>query len=169
MLRAARAEVASTCASASRGLEIYREIHCDGLIEWGLLSSERSPKEETTCPLMPDWPVVLLANLIAWTHRVRDQAGVPLAEYAADVELCVQGPNVKVANPGFSPGSPWLGTLAAGSTKFPRYSLGSIDEFPHLMKLFRRDFLNSLGKDAGGDEGVLEIEDWPGTEANQEA
>ena len=86
-----------------------------------------------------------------------------MAEYAAEVELCVQGPNVKVANPGDSPRSLWLGP---GSTKFPRYSLGSIDEFSHLVKLFRRDFWNSFGKDVGADEGVLEIEDWPGTESD---
>ena len=31
--------------------------------------------EETTCPLMPDWPVVLLANLIAW----RTESGIKRA------------------------------------------------------------------------------------------
>lgn len=169
MLRAARAELDSTSGSTKRELRSYREIHCDGLIEWGLLSCEKSPKEETTCPLMPDWPIVLLANLIAWAHRVRNEAGAPMAEYAIEIEICARGPNVKVANSGNNHRLPWLGVLAADPTKFPRYSMGNTDEVIRLLGLFRRDFWNSFGNDIGGDESVFKIENWPEQGSDQGA
>ena len=167
MLRAARAEPDSNRESAKRKLSSYREIHCDGLIEWGLLSCEKSPQEEKTCPLLPDWPIALLANLIAWACRVRNEAGAPMAEYAVEMEICARGPGVKVANPGNNYRLPWPGLLAEGSTKFPRYSLGNTDEVVRLLNLFERDFWNSFGKDIGADEGVLKIENWPEQEPDQ--
>ena len=169
MLRAARTKLDSNCESAKRKLSSYREIHCDGLIEWGLLSCEKSPKEEKTCPLMLNWPIVLLANLIAWAHRVRDEAGAPMSEYALEVEICARGPNVKVANPCNNYQLPWLGVLAADSTKFPRYSLGNTDEVIRLLSQFKRDFWNSFGNDIGGDESVLNIENWPEQGSDQGA
>ena len=167
MLRAARAEPDSNCGAAKRMLSGYREIHCDGLIEWGLLSCEKSPVEEKTCPLFSDWPITLLANLIAWAQRFRDEAGAPMAEYAVEIEICARGPSVKVVNSCNSYRLPWLGRLAAGSIKFPRYSLGFNDEFFRLLKLFKRDFWNSIGNDIDGDEGVLKIENWPEREPEQ--
>lgn len=161
MLRAARAEPASNSGSAKRKLSSYREIHCDGLIEWGLLSCEKSPKEEKTCLLLPSWPIVLLANLIAWAHRVREEAGAPMAEYALEIQICARGPAVKVLNPDNDYRQPWLGRLAEDSRTFPRYALGNTDEAAHLLNQFRRDFWNWLGKDIGADESALKIENWP--------
>ena len=161
MLRAARAETDSNHEPAKRKLSSYREIHCDGLIEWALLSCETSPMEEKTCPFLPNWPIVLLANLIAWAHRVRDVAGAPMAEYAVEIELCARGPRVKIANLSNNHRLPWLGLLAEGSMNFPRYSLTNADEAVRLLNRFKRDFWNSFGKDVGADDGVLTIENWP--------
>ena len=109
MLRAARAETDPNREPAKRNLISYREIHCDGLIEWALLSCETSPMEENTCPLSPNWPILLLANHIVWAHRVRDAAGAPMAEYAVDIEIFGRGPSVKIANLDNSNRMPWLG------------------------------------------------------------
>ena len=163
MLRAARADSETAMQERSS----YCEIHCDGLIEWGLLSCEKSLKEENTCPLLPNWPIVLLANLIAWAHRVREEAGAPMAEYAFEIQICARGPAVKVVNPNNDYRMPWLGLLPEGSAKFPRYSLGNTDEAILLLKLFRQDFWHWLGKDIGPDESVLQIENWPEGEPDQ--
>ena len=146
-----------------------REIHCDGLIEWGLLSCERSPKhgEEKTCPFPPHWPILQLANLIAWAHRVRIEAGAPTAEYALDIQIRVRGHATKVMNPVWNGRMPWLALLAEGSTDFPRYSLRDTDEAVRLIRLFKRDFWNSFGKDIGANEGEFEIENWPEHEPDQ--
>jgi len=163
-MRAARAEPDSNFRSAKRELSSYREIHCDGLIEWALLSCETSPMEEDTCPLSPKWPIMLLANQIAWAHRVREVAGAPMAEYAIEIEIFARGSGVKVVNPGNNNRLPWLGLLTEGSMKFPRYSLGDTDEVLRLLILFKRDFWNSLGRELDADEGVLKIENWPDQE-----
>ena len=137
--------------------QIYREIHCDGLIELGHLSGtyEFQGKQELFLP--PAYPLVLFANLIAQTHRVRNQAGVPMAEYAVEVEINVRGA------PAIVPGNNYfiLGKLDPGTIQFPRYSLGDSDEGNYLLNLFYRDFLNSLGKDVGPEEDTLKIPDWP--------
>ena len=169
MLRAARAETVSSFEPDMRALSGYREIHCDGLIEWGLLSCERCPKpgEEKTCPFPPYWPILQLANLIAWAHRVRIEAGAPTAEYALDIQVRVRGHATKVMNPVCDYRMPWLALLAEGSTDFPRYSLRDTDEAVRLIRLFKRDFWNSFGKDIGANEGEFEIENWPEHEPNQ--
>ena len=134
---------------------IYREIHCDGLIELGHLSTYNQERKILSLP--PAYPLVLFANLIAQAHRVRNQAGVPVAEYAVEVEINVRGVSAIV---------PWYnylippGKLAPGTITFPHYSLGNSDEVHHLLNLFYRDFLNSLGKDIGPEE-ALEIPNWP--------
>lgn len=166
MLRAARAEPDSNSKSTKRKLSSYREIHCDGLIEWGLLSCEKSPRDERACPLLPDWPIVLLANLIAWAHRVRDEAGAPMAEYALEIQICARG-SVKVPNPENDYYQPWLGRLEEDSRTFPRYALGNTDEGVRLLSQFRWDFRNWLGKDIGAEESTLKVENWPEQKPDQ--
>lgn len=161
MVRAARAEIDSNREPTKRKLSSYREIHCDGLIECALLSCETSPLEENTCPLIPSWPIVLLANHIVWAHRIRGVAGAPMAEYAVDIQILGLGPSVKIANLGNNKRMLWLGLLAEGSISFPRYMLSNTDEALCLLNRFKRDFWNSFGKDVCASDGVLTIENWP--------
>ncbi len=155
MIRAARAYLDSR-HNNDRMMNSYREVHCDGLIEWGVLSCKRSPMRQDACPLFCDWPIVLFANLIAWVHRVRDAAGVPTIEYAAEIEICVRG-IVLIPNEG-NCRRPWLDSYPEGSTVFPRFPLGGIDEISTPLKRFRRDFLNKIGEDIDDDEDTLAIE-----------
>ena len=137
--------------------QIYREIHCDGLIELGHLSGTYTHQKKQVLSLSPAYPLVLFANLIAQAHRVRNQAGVPVAEYAVEVEINVRGVSAIV---------PWYNylippeKLAPGLITFPRYSLGDSDEGNDLLNLFYRDFLNSLGQDIGPEENPLAIPNW---------
>ena len=135
--------------------QIYREIHCDGLVELGHLSTYHQEREILS--LSPAYPLVLFANLIAQAHRVRNQAGVPMAEYAVEVEIHVRGVPAIVPRKNFP--IP-LGKLDPGTVAFPHYSLGDSDEGNDLLNLFYRDFLNSFGKDIGPEENELEIPDW---------
>ena len=156
ILRGARAEYFSEDAYPHKlRKQIYREIHCDGLIELAHLSGTyESPESQD---LTPAYPLVLFANLIAQAHRLRNQAGVPIAEYAVEVEIHVKGVPAIV---------PWnkyrrsSGKLAPGTITFPRYSLGDSNEGNDLLNLFYRDFLNSLGQDVGTEEDTLAIPDW---------
>ena len=148
----------------------YRELHCDGLIELGFVSGRLHPGYPF---LSPDWPIVLFANLIDHAHRVRNQAGFPVTEYAIEVvifSIAISVPVVRESALGrFSRNYPLdefledhgLGKLGPGSIKFPQYSLGDRDEIPKLLALFRRDLWNSLGKDIGTEEGVLRVDGWP--------
>ena len=157
ILRGARAEYFSEEKHPQKVSEqIYREIHCDGLIELGHLSGTYEFQEKQELFLPPAYPLVLFANLIAQTHRVRNQAGVPVAEYAIEVEINVIGvPAIVPRNNYYT-----LGKLNPGTIQFPRYSLGDSNEGNYLLNLFYRDFWNSFGKDIGPEENELEIPDW---------
>ena len=139
--------------------QIYREIHCDGLIELGHLSGTYTHQEREILSLPPSYPLVLFANLIAQAHLVRNQTGVPVTEYAIEVEINVRGVSAIVPREDDYPMP--LGKLAPGTITFPRYSFGDSNEGNYLLNLFYRDFLNSFGKDTGNEENELEIPNWP--------
>ena len=161
ILRGARAEYFSEENHPQKVSEqIYREIHCDGLIELGHLSGTYEFQKKQELFLPPAYPLVLFANLIAQTHRVRNQAGVPVAEYAIEVEINVIGvPAIVPRNNYYT-----LGKLTPGTIQFPRYSLGDSNEGNYLLNLFYRDFWNSFGKDIDPEEDPLEIPNWPSRE-----
>ena len=179
MLRAARADSNSFFVNSHHSdsigppprHNIYREVHCDGLVELGyLLSSDDRFAAPRDIGLLPDRPVILFANLLAQVDRVRNESGYPMAEYAVEVEIYVKGNQVKVRQR-----QPELyykdlvGRFRRGSTRFPRYSLGGLNEVQNLLNLFYRDFYNILGTDIGAEEGALKIEGWPSQEVDQGA
>ena len=154
ILRGARAEYYNQETLTHKLTEhIYREIHCDGLIELGYLSGIT----EQDLSVFPDTPLVLFINLITQAHRMRNQASVPMAEYAIDIEIHVRGIPATVS---WSHRHGPLGELAPSTIKFPHYSLGDPNEGNYLLNLFYRDFWNSFGKDIGPEENELEILDW---------
>ena len=166
MLRAARADFQSDTLSAHHHTNSFREIHCDGLLEWGFVSPrlifpEEAEKlgfpEKGELFFEPDWPIVLFANLAVWADKVRYRAHVPTAEYAIEVEIRVVGGPVTVKR---YLGNRVIGRLQPGSNLFPRYSLGAPEELLQLLDRFRRDFWNFLGQ-SGEEKTTLAIENWP--------
>lgn len=158
ILRGARAEYFSEENHPQKVSEqIYREIHCDGLIELGHVSGPTPLPERQDLFLFLNMPPILFVNLIAQVLRVRNQAGVPMAEYAVEVEINVRGVPVTVT---WSDSLISLGKLDPGMITFPRYSLGDSNEGNDLLNLFWRDFWNSFGQDIGPEE-ALEIPNWP--------
>ena len=163
-LRAARAEPTLNTLDTDLLRNSYREIHCDGLIELGFVETRQYSRagKPYTSSLSPNLLMLMFANLAVWADRVRQQAGVPTAEYALEVEIYTQGGPVQI-----SLGQPAVGMifeegiLQPGSLLFPRYSLGSPDEVPTLLRLFDRDLRNSYGKEILEDQGVFAIQNWP--------
>ena len=159
ILRGARAERYPEDNSPQKASkQIYREIHCDGLIELGHISGPTPLSEMQDPILFLNMPPILFANLITQAHRVRNQAGVPTAEYAVEVEIHVRGVPAIVLNDNnyFR-----LGKLDPDTIPFPRYPLDDSNEGNDLLNLFYRDFLNYLGRDIDNEENELEIPNWP--------
>ncbi len=159
MLRAARAEHRNDPYKKEHNIS-YRELHDDGLIEFGLVACLRAPSDEQkNMPnlLDPDLPIELFANLVSWADRVRTRAASPTAEYIIEVEIHNMETPVYIRKQGaefFVPNPP---LLPSGSHKFPTYSLGNKEEVPHLLKIYNRDFWNFVGRDTGEEEGVFEL------------
>ena len=135
----------------------YHEIHCDGLVEMGFISCKKIMKQDDYLYLPPHELATLFTNLIYQADRMRRQAGHPVMEYAVDVEMQLKG----------LPAKPVLGSLFDDKivnclmpdlTRFPRYSLGSFDEFDFLLNMFFRDFWNSLGLDFDVVKNPLKIQ-----------
>ena len=159
ILRGARAEFYNQETLPHKPTEqIYREIHCDGLIELGYLSGTTELQGEHSLSILPDTPLVLFMNLITQAHLMKNQASVPMAEYAVEVEIYVRGIPVAVS---WSHRHGSLGELAPSTIKFPHYSLGDPNEGNDLLNLFYRDFWNSFGQDLGTEEDTLQIPNWP--------
>ena len=143
----------------------YREVHCDGLVELGFVAS-RSDSGSYGNYLEPGMPISLLANLIVQAIRVREQAGIPTAEYAIEVQILAKGTTMTVGLPDPQYRFP-VGTLDPGSVTFPRYPLGDSAEALDLLNLLRRDLYNALGEDIDTAEDTWTIENWPSREADE--
>ena len=159
LLRAARAESRYIRDIKRDRYNCYREIHCDGLIELGFVLDSQVFPERAGVNVPPNQLFVLFANLTAQAHRVRGQAGAPMAEYAIEVETYVRGRDARLMSPTehYLPAN----ISGLGATKFPRYPMGNRDEIARLLNLFCRDFWNNLGTDIGDESGELVIEGWP--------
>lgn len=162
-LRAARAELAPDPLGSNRIDNSYMEIHCDGLIELGFVSTRRES------PFPSDIIIALFANLIVWADNTRNKASSPAAEYALEADIRAKESPVSVLSFNsrtYTIAAPLpfseLGILQPYSPiLLPRYSLGDPDEIPQLLTLFYRDFCNSLGGDTDIEEGMFAIENWP--------
>ena len=95
-LRAARAE--SSLSPADQLLNCYRELHCDGLMEVGLVSMSNVSHGGPLLTLVPDWPLDVFANMAVWADHVRRKANAPTTEYALEFEIGVTGAAVPVAS-----------------------------------------------------------------------
>ena len=155
-LRAARAE--SSFNPADQLLNCYRELHCDGLVEVGLVSVGNFSDGASPATLVPDWPLDVFANMAVWADNVRRKANAPTTEYALEFEIGVTGAAVPVARSTiFLSESP---KLQPGFRTFPRYPMGDPSEILELLEQFYRDFWNFLGEDIGAEVGTFKIVGW---------
>ena len=158
ILRGTRGEHDFEHDSNGRNYNGYKELHCDGLVEWGFVARRKfSNGDSYSFP--SDLIVSMFANLLVSTNHIRHQADAPIAEYVLEVEICVRGfPTSVRTNIVCKRG--WereQGKLQPGSKIFPRYPLGNSDGTLELLTLFHRDFWNLLGEDVGPAENNLRI------------
>lgn len=170
-LRSARNEYRQGASIVN--FQMYREIHCDGIVEIGLTNCEVFDYGMISGPrVYSSWPIVLFSNLLVWADRVRNGALFPMAEYAVEAELSIRGDGVMITTSGHDgfyvpSGSTdsrsisirYPGELPGG----PRYSLGEQSEITDLIEIFDRDLWNSLGQDVGQEERSFVIENWDGS------
>lgn len=160
MLRAARAEYRSALFHKKIDNNDYRELHDDGLVEFGLVKCLRrhnNNHEFHSCPLDPDYPITLFANLVNWADYVRMHANSPTVEYVIEVEFHHSGLFLQVGRYRGTFFDEDLPVLPRGTNKFPRYSFGNSEEIPDLVKLFCRDVWNFVGQDKGDENASFEL------------
>ena len=160
MLRAARAEYRSAFSSKKIDNNDYRELHDDGLVEFGFvkcLNRHNNNHEFHSGPLDPDYPTTLFANLVNWADHVRTHANSPTVEYVIEVEFRRSGLFVQVGKCRGTFFDEDLPILPGGTNKFPRYSFGNSEEIPGLVKLFYRDVWNFVGQDKGDENASFEL------------
>ena len=155
--------------------KVYREIHCNGLVELGLTSFRSTnlffdPDRYAGGILPAEWLITIFANLLVWIDRLRNHAGTPVAEYALELETRIYGEPLprltvpeKIENFRAQRGyryrkSGFNNDLALGtemdSTRFPRYSLGSSDEIVPILNSFELDLWNNVGLPDQGHDGL---------------
>ena len=141
----------------------YREIHCDGLLEFGHIACNHvfGEGQEFPVPFSSDWSLILLANLASWVDCIKCKASAPKAEYRIEIEIQRRGERevqVETIKASIYHGAVRAYDMPAGDgVKFPNYSL----EEPHaaLLLKFYRDFWNWLGRHGEEyDRGNAEIE-----------
>ena len=159
--------------------KVYREIHCNGLVELGLTSFRSTnlffePDRYEGGILPAEWLITIFANLLVWIDRLRNHAGAPVAEYALELETRIYGnplPSRLTVREGIEifriqrgyqyrgemrtsfDNDPALGT-SMDSTRFPRYSLGSSDEIIRILNAFELDLWNNVGLRDQGHDGL---------------
>ena len=155
--------------------KVYREIHCNGLVELGLTSFRSEdlffrPYEKGGI-LPADWLITIFANLLVWIDRLRNHAGAPVAEYTLELETRIYGhplPRLavlkKIADVRIQRGYHQYNIAGVDnysvldtsmdSTRFPRYSLGSSDEIIPILNSFELDLWNNVGLPDQGHDGL---------------
>lgn len=165
-LRAARAEVEPNFTGRSQFRNSFREIYCDGLVEFGFAHVrvyphlKHDPEGREVALLSPELPAEMFANLAIWADHIRRQVNSPSAEYALEIEIYVVGYAVPVSAepiPFYERNPP---QLSPGTITFPRYSLGESASIPNLISLFYRDFWHYLGQDTSIEESLFTVRDW---------
>lgn len=169
-LRAARADSDNYFSSryptndAIRPLtNLHKEINCNGLVEFGLMSSHFHTAPYTHY-VSPRLLIVTFANLIAQIHRTRLQADRPTVPYTIKTLIYVKGSSRTIGNPGVEFGDP-LAILEPGITTFPPYDLNDVDDATNLLNLFHLDLYHLFGYDLDTDRFQLEIKGWPPDES----
>ena len=159
MMRATRSDSFANFRYRDLSRNCYREIHCDGLLELGLVScgESTSPKsiglpdsyQDDVWLIRSEWPVTMFANLALWADRVRNAASDPTSEYALDVEILLNG-RYAATEYGTTTASEEIavsGGPRTGRIRFPTLSLGDSSKIHTLLRKFEEDYWSYFGRD----------------------
>ena len=139
----------------------YIELHCDGLVEFGLVEVIT---DVTTRPIFSEPAVWALAYVIYWADALRRCAGIGQVEYAVQIAVHVRCEKVLVLMRG-SQNAPdphhlehVAGKLETGLTTMPKYALSDVSEAGAILSIFERDLCNAGGKGYSDDVlGKIEV------------
>ena len=148
LLRAARAERDASAPGYPPNHFGYREIHCDGLVEFGFVLNA----DQDAWLFSPHWPIVMFGNLAAWADHVRKADGAPAVEYALEVETSNLG---DAGHLGVTRGPSRAKHLKLRNTRFPRYPLNDPERITELLTRFYRDLWNSMEEDRSDVDFIL--------------
>ena len=123
-------------------LELYGRA--SGLVEYRFMSKLGEPQSDARArAIFPDWVLGMVANCLCGIERYRRLAAAVEVEYGLELQIAstIQVNIGKYGGGGFTD----LGPFPSGVTTFPRYSVGSAEEFAELGALVERDFWNAAG------------------------
>ena len=127
----------------------YAEVHADGLLEWGFVSTRlvgEYPEDPAETNFDSETPISTLAGLLVWADGVRRQASAPGAEYAVQPHFKVTADSINV---GGNDDGIVVGTIERNDTAFPLYPLEASGEISKTVSRFERDFWNYFRQDPG--------------------
>ena len=137
---------------------LHKEINCNGLVEFGLMSSHfyAAPYVHYVSPHLL---FATFANLIVQTHRVRLHADQPATPYTIKAMIHVKESPRTIGRPEVEYGGP-LGTIDPGNITFPLYELKSVSDATEVLNLFHLDLYHLFGRSLDTEKYHLTIEDW---------
>lgn len=128
----------------------YISVHDDGRMNLQWIKGE----EDQYYALYPNWVISMFANSLLSANRFRISAGSPNSEFGLEYEIAIASKSINVMNYGGQI-SMMMGEIPPGSHLFPRSSIGPVEEFPMLVKVFEQDFWNLTGTDWESDIEVI--------------
>jgi hypothetical protein len=152
-----RPVIRGTAAEESREDERwYVSAHDDGrlLFRWASHRGEQVPGQRRTQVFL-GWLAGFFGSALLAIERVRRAAAAPSSEFA--LELCY------AASASFSLADYHdqyvhdRKTIPSGNHIFPRYAVGSVEQFSSLMQVFETDVLNLAGSDLPGEEATYDF------------
>jgi len=135
-------------------------VHCNGTITYDLafqipVSEDNLERVRQRAHILyPGWFFAIIVNAVESAHRFRVAAGVPMVDYGMEVEIVTSHdlPVMRFGNAWYDP----AGTFPADTYEFPRYVIASPETWRETYLLVYRDFWNSIGIDASGDDFLLD-------------
>ena len=120
----------------------------DGVLNVSMIHGKNMDSEK----LYPHWLVGLLANGLRNIERIRRYVGNPMLIYGLEVGVHVFDENARLVDFNYSfVHNHEFGVgplkLHLGDHLFPRYEIGSVDEFDGLVNTFVTDWFNNAGFD----------------------
>lgn len=128
--------------------EIYREVYCSGVVEFGLHFVMEPPRQRM---LYPDWVLALAFNTMLTAHKFRIAAGAPDVEYGFELEIASPGGKLPVTQVAARIFIDAIGHIGPDRVIYPRLSLGPTSEFPTVVSVMLNDLWNSAGIEGGSE------------------
>ena len=125
----------------------YLELHCDGIVEFGLLDCMRYRNHLV---LFPDHAVVAMATVLLWMLSICQFARLPSTEYMVQPVVHTTGKELILHRPGpenwpFNPHVVEMGKIKRGVMTLPKMLVSQDMDIAALLSSFEHDLVNAGG------------------------